>query len=140
MSMMPHCPPVPNDADPEVIALERQGMQPLTLEEYNHWVSHSGNPYRTGKAKVQDTFTEYKISEWFRDQGGSILCGLSDEPITFEVFQACAAKHPPSSADIPGIDEDTAKGMVTMFQVLIFLLPHHPAMGAIIDGVVVMKD
>jgi hypothetical protein len=139
MSMMPHCPPVPNDADPEVIALERQGMQPLTPDEFDHWVQHKGNPYATGKARVQDSFTESKINRWFSDQGGSVLCGLSPDPITFEVFQACAAKHPPSSEDIPGIDEDTAKGIISAFQVLIFLLPHHPDMGAIIDGVVVMK-
>ena len=108
-SMSPNCPPVPDDADPEVIALERQGMQPLTPKEYDDWVARTGNPYPSGKAKVQDAFTQKKIEQWFTDQGGSVLCGVSPDPITFDVFRACAVKHPPSSEDIPGIDEKTAK-------------------------------
>lgn len=137
MSMMPHCPPVPDDADPEVIALERKGMQPLTPEEFDEWVARSGNPYNSGKARVQDQFTGQKIEQWFSDQGGSVLCGVSPDPITFDVFEACAAKHPPSSADIPGIAEETAKAIILAFQMLIFILPHHPDLGEIIDGEVV---
>ena len=141
MSIMPHCPPVPDDADPEVIALEQQGMKPLTPGEFEHWVQHSGNPYRTGKAKVQDSFTEKKINQWFSAHGGSVLYGaISPQPITFELFQACASKHPPSSADIPGIDEAAAKSIIEAFQVYIFILPLRPDRGAIINGVVVLKE
>lgn len=137
MSLMPHCPPIPDDVDPEVIALEYEGMQPLTPEEYDLWVSRSGNPYSSGKAKLQDTFSEHKIQQWFNEQGGSVQIALSPDPITFDIFQACAMKHPPSSTDIPGIAEDVAKAIITTFQVLIFLLPHNPNVGTIEDGIFV---
>jgi len=116
MSLMPGCPPVPEDADPEVIALEEKGREPLTLVEFNQWVLQSGNPYPSGKATVQHLFTEHKIEKWFSDQPEeSVKCPISVDPITFNTFRACAAKHPPTKEDVPGIDTDTAKAIIDIF-------------------------
>jgi hypothetical protein len=91
---------------------------------------------------VQDSFTETKISEWFDEQGGSVFYKTATPThITLDVFQACAAKHPPSTADIPGVPENMAKSIV--FAVRSVLIPnHHPPgdMGMeIVNGEIVSK-
>ena len=139
MVFLPHCPKVPDDIDLEVLQIQMKGMDPLTTDEYDSWVQSCGNPTK-GKLKFQEIFAEWKIQKWFEKQGGSVLTQLSPDPITFENFRACAMKHPPSKQHIPGIDEETAKAIIQMFQMLIFVLPHHPDMGEIVDGVLVGNE
>ena len=61
IAMLPHCPPVPSDTDPEILALQQQGMLPLTPAEFDEWVAQQGNAFTSSKARVQDTFTDHKI-------------------------------------------------------------------------------
>jgi len=138
MALMPHCPKVPDDIDPEVLSIQQKGMEPLTPDEYDSWVKSSGNNVK-GKEKVREIFAEKKIEEWFEEQGGSVLTELSPDPITFELFRGCAVKHPPCSPEysIPGISEEVAEAMINMFRLLIFVLPHQPDIGELVDGVFV---
>jgi hypothetical protein len=130
---------VPDDADPEIIALEQHGIEPLSPEEFDEWVARSGNPYTSSKARVQDSFTDKKVSEWFDEQGGSVVYKAAiPDLITFDVFQACVAKHPPSIADIPVIPEGLAKIIITSFKTVIFIMPD--AGMAIVDGVIVTNN
>ncbi|CAB9504691.1 Phospholipase Carboxylesterase superfamily [Seminavis robusta] len=139
MAMMPHCPKVPDDIDPEVLSIQQRALarEPLTAVEYEAWVESCGNPTK-GRLKVMEIFAEKKIERWFEDHGGSVQIRLSPDPIPFELLRACAMKHPPTSqVDIPGISVEMAKAVIQSFRVLILVLHHHPDMGEIANGVFV---
>jgi hypothetical protein len=59
---------------PEIIALEQQGMEPLTQKEFKDWAFRSGNPCTSSKARVQDSFTEKKISDWLINDKEVLCC------------------------------------------------------------------
>lgn len=117
---LPHCPSAGSDVDPAIIAIQ-QNRDPITVEEYDLWVQTLGN-HCTGIDKVREIFTGRKIQVWFEEKHeDSVKIAICDEPITYEVFQACARKHPPSNFECPGISEDTAKNIITVFKAMIFI-------------------
>eukprot|EP00571_Detonula_confervacea_P011869 CAMPEP_0172303550 /NCGR_PEP_ID=MMETSP1058-20130122/5081_1 /TAXON_ID=83371 /ORGANISM="Detonula confervacea, Strain CCMP 353" /LENGTH=179 /DNA_ID=CAMNT_0013014413 /DNA_START=179 /DNA_END=718 /DNA_ORIENTATION=+ len=119
MALMPHCPTAPDDVDPAIIAIQ-QNRDPPTVEDYQAWVRTMGNKC-TGIEKVKEIFTDKKIENWFEEQGGSVLCKITPDPITFDLCQACARKHPPSNFTCPGIDVMTAQAIILTVQCLIFV-------------------
>ncbi|KAL7526279.1 hypothetical protein ACHAWF_001707 [Thalassiosira exigua] len=136
--LLPHCPPAPDDVDPAILAIQ-QNRDPLTAEEFDAYVQTMGNRC-TGIEKVREIFTDRKIQNWFEEHGdndGAVALQIIEDPITLEVFQACARKHPPSNFECPGISMETAQLVITTFKALIFLLPHNPDMGEVIGGVLV---
>eukprot|EP00985_Skeletonema_marinoi_P032381 scaffold39118_cov206-Skeletonema_marinoi.AAC.14 len=118
MVHMPHCPPVPSDVDPAIIAIQ-QNRDPVTEEDFDSWVLTLGNQF-TGIDRVREIFTGEKLKKWFEIQGDSIDLGFTEEPVTYEVFEACARKHPPSNFECPGISVLTARRVVAAMKALIF--------------------
>ena len=118
MVYMPHCPQVPSDVDPAIIAIQ-QSRDPVTEEDFDLWVRTLGNQV-TGIDRVREIFTGKKLKKWFENRGESVDLGFTEEPITYDVFEACARKHPPSNFECPGISVQTAQRVVEAMKALIF--------------------
>ena len=103
---------------------EYGSSDPLTSDEYDAWVQTMGNRC-TGIEKVREIFATKKIERWFKDQGGSVELRFMVDPVTFDIFQACARKHPPSNFECPGISMETAQLVIATFKALMLLLPQN---------------
>jgi hypothetical protein len=118
MVYMPHCPQVPSDVDPAIVAIQ-QSRDPVTEADFDLWVRTLGNQV-TGIDRVREIFTGQKLAKWFENHGDSVDLGFTEEPVTYDVFEACARTHPPSNFVCPGISVQTAQRVVAAMKALIF--------------------
>ena len=94
------CPPVPGDANRQVIDIQLQCDEPMTPSEYFAWVQQQGNdPEGDVKAYLQTQLVSFKIRgfigahqyQMITEDGGKLIC------FDYDLMLRCACLFPPTT-------------------------------------------